>query len=103
MAIARATVPLTTPGAVYTSSGQSAISNVYFCNHSLGTVILDVYIVPPSGTASTDNIIYKSIGIPGNDTFVMDTEKLVFDNGDMLQASANAANAVTVTVSHVAI
>ena len=61
MAIARATVPQTTPTAVYTSSGNTAISNIYFCNYSAGSVNLDVYIVPDSGTASTDNIIYKTI------------------------------------------
>ena len=103
MAIARATVPQTTPSAVYTSSGNTAISNVYFCNYSGSTVTIDVYIVPSAGTADNTNIIYKTISIPAANTFVMDTEKLVFGSGEMLQASCSAASAVTATVSYVAI
>ena len=104
MAIARATVPQTTPDAVYTSSGNTAISNVYFCNYSVSTAILNVYIVPGDSTlAGDDNIIYKNIVIPAGDTFVMDQEKLVFADGDMLQASSNVATSVTATVSYVAI
>ena len=103
MAIARATVPQTTPAAVYTSSGNTAISNTYFCNYSPSPVTINVHIVPPAGTADDTNVIYKSLIIPSGDTFVMDREKLVFADGDMLQASCGTASAVTVTVSYVAV
>lgn len=104
MAIARATVPQTTAAAVYSSVGNTAISNVYFCNYSGATVTIDVYIVPDdSSLAGDENRIYKSVSIPASDTFVMDTEKLVFADGDMLQASCSAASAVTATISYVGI
>ena len=103
MAIARATVPQDTASAVYTSSGNTAISNIYFCNYSGAAVTIDVYIVPDSGTAADTNRIYKSLSIPAADTFVMDQEKLVFGNGEMLQVSCSAATAVTATISYVSI
>jgi len=103
MAIARATVPQTTPSAVYTSSGNTAISNAYFCNYSGSVVTIDVYIVPTAGTAGDTNRIYKSLSIPAADTFVMDQEKLVFGAGEMLQVSCSAATAVTATISYVSI
>lgn len=104
MAIARATVAQSTAAAVYTSTGNTAISNVYFCNYGGSSVSLSVHIVPGDLTlAGDENIIYKNILLPAGDTFVMDQEKLVFADGDMLQASCSAASSVTATVSYVAI
>jgi hypothetical protein len=103
MAIARATVPQNTASAVYTSSGDTAISNAYFCNYSGTGVTIDVYIVPAAGTAADTNRIYKSLSIPAGDTYVMDQEKLVFGAGEMLQISCSAASSVTATISYVSI
>ena len=103
MAIARATAPLTTPSAVYTSSGTTAVTAMYLCNYSAGTVNVSVYVVPSAGTAGNTNIIYQNITIAAGDTYVIDTERLVLDNGETIQASADAGSAVNVTVSYLAL
>ena len=103
MAIARATAPLTTPSAVYTSSGTTAVTAMYLCNYSAGTVNVSVYVVPSAGTAGNTNIIYQNITRAAGDTYVIDTERLVLDNGETIQASADAGSAVNVTVSYLAL
>lgn len=103
MAISNSSVPLTTPGAIYTSTNTTAITNVYFCNYSASTVTVDVYLVPSGGSASNSTIIYKAISISASNTFVMDTEKLILSNGDSIRASASAGSAVTASVSYLSI
>lgn len=103
MAIARATAPLTTPSAVYTSSGTTAITAMYLCNYSGGTVNVSVYVVPSAGTAGNTNIIYQNITISAGDTYVIDTERLILDNGETIQASADAGSAVNIVTSYLAL
>lgn len=100
MAIARATAPLTTPGAIFTSSGTSAVTALYLCNYSASTVTVSIYVVPSAGSASDANIIYKDIAITASDTYLCDTERLVLSNGESIQISASAASAVNVTTSY---
>jgi hypothetical protein len=103
MAISQAQVPQTTPGNVYTSSGDTAISNTYFCNYTSSAVTIDVYIVSSGDSANNDTIIYRNLSIPAQDTFVMDNEKLVLSGGDAIYASCSAANSVNATISYVSI
>jgi len=103
MAIARATAPLTTPSAVYTSSGTTAVTAMYLCNYSGSTVNVSIYVVPDAGTAGDTNIIYKDIAISAGDTYVIDTERLILDNNETVQVAADAATAVNVTTSYLAL
>lgn len=102
MALARAT--LTTSAAnVYVSSGNSAVTTMYLCNYSVSDVTVSLYLVPTAGSASDSNIIYKTLPIPAGDTYVIDSERLVLSNGDMLQALASANTSVTATLSYVGV
>lgn len=103
MAIARATAPLTTPSAVYTSSGTTAITAMYLCNYSGSAVNVSVYIVPDAGTADNTNIIYQDIAIQAGDTFVIDSERLILDNNETVQAAADAGSSVNVVTSYLAL
>ena len=47
--------------------------------------------------------IVKTISIDGADTYVVNTEKLVLDNGDMIQCVASHASSVYGTISSVTI
>jgi ribosome-binding ATPase YchF (GTP1/OBG family) len=89
---------------VYVSSGNSVVSVMYFCNTNSTAKNISVYAVP-SGTTTVDaNVqIYKDVQIAAGDTFVVDMEKLVLANGDMIQANTSANLSVTATVSYVGI
>jgi hypothetical protein len=80
----------TTETTVYTSSGNSAITVIYFCNTATGPLSINVHAVPAGYTASADNLMYYSVQIAPTDTFVIDTERLVLDASDSIVALVSA-------------
>jgi hypothetical protein len=92
------------PANIYVSSGNTVVSVMYFCNTDASTRNLNVYLMP-RGTATADAAvqIYKDVQIAAGDTLVVDMEKLVLSDGDMIQATASANVAITATVSYVGI
>jgi len=88
---------------LYTSSGSSATSVIYFMNNHSADVTVQLHVVPDGGTLGTSNKIVKDLLITAADTYVMDAEKLLLDNGDKVQATASVDAVVHVTVSHIAI
>lgn len=89
--------------AVYTSSGNTAVTTMYLCNYSGSDRTVSVYLVPSAGSASDSNIIYKDVPIAAGDTYIIDTERLVLANGDSVQALASSTTSVTMTVSYVGV
>jgi hypothetical protein len=90
---------------VFQSTGQQAITTMYFCNTTSGNVSINVYAVnsDDSTAGSLDNQIYANLEIQGFDTYVASTERLVLDNGDEIEVEPSTANAITVTVSYVTV
>lgn len=84
---------------VYTSTGNSAITTAYLCNTSGSAVQANIYAVPSTATANVKNQIYSNLTVAGYDTYVMEWERLLFNNGDTLQIKPTVANAVSVTIS----
>ena len=92
------------PANIYVSSGNTVVSVMYFCNTDTSTRNLNVYLMPRgTASASTAAQIYKDVQIAAGDTLVVDMEKLVLSDGDMIQATASANVAITATVSYVGI
>lgn len=91
-----------TAAAVYTSSGNTAVTFVSICNYSAGNITANVYVVPSGNTASNLNTVLSEIEIAANDTYQLyaGNEKLVLGNGDMIQADANANNTVATVTSY---
>jgi hypothetical protein len=83
-----------TPEEIYSSSGTTAVTVMYFCNSGTQPTNFYVYAVPAGQTISTDRCIYYNISLTPNDTYVIDNEKLVLENGDKL--FANIASPLTV-------
>ena len=103
MAITQAGAIGTSATTVYTSSGQTAITCMFFMNDNASARTLDVHVVQNGATAAATNKIVKTISIDGADTYVVNTEKLVLDNGDMIQCVASHASSVYGTISSVTI
>jgi hypothetical protein len=96
----------TSASAVYTSSGNTVVSLMYFCNFSGSTKTVSLYLVPSAQSsvgAQTYNQIYNNYSITSSDTLVVNQEKFVLSNGDAIYANANAATAVTMTVGYFAL
>lgn len=103
MAIQTTQLTSTSVSTVYTSSGNSAITTVYFCNTSGATVQANVYAVASGGTATAATQIYSQLTIAGYDTYIMEMERLLYVDGDTLQVKSSATNGLTVTVSYTGI
>lgn len=92
----------TTAAAVYTSSGNTAVTFLSICNYSAGNVTANVWAVPNGSSASNLNAVLSTIEIAANDTYQLyaGNEKLVLGNGDSVQANANVDNAVATVTSY---
>lgn len=108
MAIHNTTVP-TPSAAIYTSSGSTAVTAVYFCNNTVTSpVTLNVYVAP-SGTSvpvSSTYQIAQNISLVAGETWQLsDTNgngiKLVLDDGDFIAADCD--DEIAVTVVHVGV
>ena len=102
MALSQSTLT-TSAASIYTSSGQSAVTTMYLCNFSGSDATATVYLVANGSSAGNNNIIYKTIPIAAGDTYIIDTERLVLDTGDSVQALASANTSISMTVSHVGV
>jgi hypothetical protein len=97
------TVLTTSPSAVYTSSGNTVVTLLYFCNTSGGTRTVNVYVVPSGGSATSSTQIYKNVSITASDTLIIDSEKIILENGDKIFADADSNTSVTTTVGYIAL
>jgi hypothetical protein len=97
------TVLTTSPVAVYTSSGNTVVTLLYFCNTSGGTRTVNVYVVPSGGSATSSTQIYKNVSITASDTLIIDSEKIILENGDKIFADADSNSSVTTTVGYIAL
>ena len=92
----------TTAAAVYTSSGNTAVTFLSICNYSAGNVIANVFVVPNGDSAGNLTAVLTEIELASKDTYQLyaGNEKLVLGNGDSVQANANVDNAVTTVTSY---
>jgi hypothetical protein len=91
------------PSTLYTSVNTSVIVSGFFCNLHDSPVTITVYVVPNGGTIQDQNIIYKDITIAPDDTYIIDVEKIILDDGEFLAATASVADVVAVTLITMAI
>lgn len=93
----------TSASAVFTSSGQNAITTVYLCNYSGSDVTVTLYAIPSGDSVGNGTMIYKSLPIAAGDTYIIDTERLILNNGDTIQAVCSANTSVTATVVYLGV
>ena len=99
------------PTTLYTSSGTNAVTIMIFCNYadfdnipgdtSLpdADTFLSLYIVKNGQSHADYNKILHVLSIPAGETFIMDTEKFVLDNGDRIIAETTSPATVSCTIS----
>lgn len=105
MAITNTRLSSTGTTTVFSAVGQQAITVMYICNTTGSDAEVTVYCMDSdvSLTPSANNTIYSNLLVTANDTYVISTEKVILDNGDLVTAEANVGNAITVTVSSIAV
>ena len=94
----------TSPANIYTSSGNTVVSVMYFVNNDSTARTINLWATPSGATVANVNYqIYNGIQLASGDTYIVDMEKLVLANGDRLMANCSQSSVVTATVSYVGI
>lgn len=95
---------ITTAGStLYTSTNGSAITAMFFMNDHSGPVVVQIHVVKSGETIGATNKIIKDLTIAAADSYVIDTEKLLLDNNDTIQATADVDSVVNVTTSYIGV
>jgi hypothetical protein len=105
------TANVTTDGtAVYTSSGNTAVTFMSLCNYSAGNVLANIHVVPNGQAAGNLNLVITQLELSaaGNGTgdtyqLYLGGEKLLLGPGDFIEVDANANSAVAVVTSFTSI
>jgi hypothetical protein len=80
---------------------QYAVTSMFYCNTTDQESVLQVYIVAGGQTPRNDNKIIHDLTISPGDTFTFDTEKIILDSGDSIQAKVNPSGGISCTLSYV--
>ena len=96
---------------IYTSNGNSVVTTMYFCNTSNITTEFSLYAVPNGATAGITNAIYYMVPLTSYDTYVIDSERLMLENGDGIfanltmdaNADANSSPTIVATITSIGI
>lgn len=102
MALANTAVGATNTD-IYTSSGETCVVTMYFCNYTGTARTISIYAVASGGSADDTTVIVKDLSIVAYDTYTLSTDRLVLANGDKITAIADAGSAITATVSYASV
>jgi hypothetical protein len=92
------------PSPIYTSTGASAVTTMYLCNKTGAAVTANVFVIPNGSTQPYGNLmIYSNLVIQSNDTYIIDTERLIFSAGDAIYANSSVGSALVSTISYASI
>lgn len=105
MAITNTRLTTTDPTTVFQAVGQQAITVMYITNTTANTVSFNMFVINSDDSvgAAFDNQVYSNLQLTANDTYVISQEKLILDNGDLIDVEANIADCITVTVSSITV
>jgi hypothetical protein len=105
MAITNTELTTTNATTVFEAVGQQAITVIYITNTTATPVAFNMFVINSDDSvgAAFDNQVYSTVELTANDTYVISQEKIILDNGDLIDIEANIADCVTVTVSSIAV
>jgi len=95
----------TVANAVYTSTGNTAITSLTLCNYSASNVTANLYVVPNGNSAGTTTVALANVLLAVHDTLQMyvAAEKLLLGPGDAIYCNASANTSVTAVTSYTSI
>jgi hypothetical protein len=81
---------------------QYAVTSMFYCNYTDNDSIINVYVVAGGKTPSNENKIIHNLMISPGDTFTFDTEKIILDSGDSINATSTGGTSCTISYVRVA-
>ena len=88
MAITNFQVAATTGSAAFTASADTAVTVINITNKTDNDGTVDVYVTPNGASVSANHLIYSQLTIKARDTYIIDTEKMILENGAKVYIAA---------------
>jgi hypothetical protein len=101
MAIANSMVSSGIPGQIFEAPTQCAVTTMMFCNVGALNTNISVWMVPSGQALSNSMQILNAINMPAAETFSVDTERFILEQGDSVWVQAQDSNVVAATVSYI--
>ena len=86
---------------IFVAESQQAITTMFFCNVTTVTQTLDLFAVPPTAGVGLGTQILNNVVLAPQETFSMDSERLILEKDEALYAIGSSDNGITVTISAV--
>lgn len=80
------TILTTTPTNAFLSNGNNAVTTMYLCNTGNITAYFNIYAVPAGTQADAGKLIYYRVPLTSYDTYIIESEKLILQDGDSIKA-----------------
>ena len=65
----------------FTASADTAVTVIYITNKSETDGTVDVYVTPNGASVSENHLVYTQLTVKARDTYIIDTEKMILENG----------------------
>ena len=105
MAITQKTVSsdLTANNWAFKASADTAVTTIHLCNITASDATVNVYILPDDGSSAgptENNKIYNNLLVQAEDTYIIDTEKMILTSGDKIFIETpDSAGSIVATIS----
>ena len=105
MAITQKTVSsdITANNWAFKASEDTAVTTIHLCNITASDANVNVYVLPDDGSTAgptENNKIYNNLLVQAEDTYIIDTEKLILNSGDKIFIETpDSAASIVATVS----
>jgi uncharacterized Zn finger protein len=101
MAITNFQVTEDTSSAAFTAAADTAVTVIYITNKTSAQGTVNIYVVPSGVVSVSENYkLYNNLTIHAEDTYIIDTEKLILESGDRIYIEApDSAGRFNATIS----
>jgi hypothetical protein len=105
MAIAQKTVSsdITANNWLFKASADTAVTTIHLCNITSSDATVNVYLLPDDGSSAgptENNKLYNNLLIQAEDSYIIDTEKLILSSGDKIFVETpDSAASIVATIS----
>lgn len=89
------------------ASGNIAVTTMYLCNKCPDAITANIFLMSNGATDFGNGVIYSNLVIQGNDTYILEQERLLLNSGDFIAGnigpSALTDNLLVATLSYTSI
>lgn len=94
---------LTANDHAFVATESVAVTTIHLCNITSENATVNIYLLPSDGSTTVptqNNKIYNTLTIQSQDTFIIDTEKLILSTGDKIYIETpDSSGLIVATIS----